>query len=571
MSAKKMPIVLICCLLVVLGTAVCALLELYPRDVFVAAEADFVADAADGHDAGENAAALPSFVIATADGENWTLSLNGQNIDGAECSGPFIEANNHNCVAFKMYEAIKTWLRDSDVEVPDTDDFIIANYCDISFKLPDIVSSVDQNSAKYGSPGVFFGARVLQIIASPRIVFEYKKEDGEWQRASADYTAGGYLFGRGVDAGEYQVRLVATEKIRYEVDEQLVPFEYESVRYSQTFDCTIEKAELSVQKQPKKSFVYGASLSYIANSLESTDFCDEKVQGKFVPSAEQSDDELTSVADPSSIYLGVKDGGHTVYFDFVPDTDNYVPLEKIAVQIDISARTLYVRIRDAYSLAGEEFSIPKFQIVSALVGGDTEDNLGVSFEYNADKDVPSMMYRSYIVFSNPNYTPDCHSYESQFANYGRYFVYAKQVEVVADDGQVFYVFFGSGLMDVIVKANRVEVENKYDRPVCAAYKFVFVDGDGNDVTPEEAFSVTWENAPENAGYFAVYGKDELFDINENGVVLSKQYNVICFIEGDVATKTFTPANIALTAICGVLTIAVVALCVAWKKQKRYLV
>ena len=556
MSAKKVTIVLICCLLVVLGTAVCALLELYPRDVLVAEAED---------------TALPSFVIATADGENWTLSFNGQNVDGAECRGAFIEANNRNCVALKMYEAIKTCLRESGANVPDTGDFIIANYCNVSFKLPDISSTVEQNTTKYGSQGVFFGARILQIISSPSVAFEYKKEGDEWKRAYADYTAGGYLFGRGVDAGEYQVRLVATERIRYEVNEQLVPFEYESVRYGQTFACTIEKAELFVQKQPQKNFVYGASLSDMANSLESTDFCDVNVQGRFVPSAAQTDTELAGITDPKAAYLGVKDGGYVVHFDFIPDSDNYMPLEQIAVQINVSPRTLYVRIRDAYSLAGEAFAIPKYQIVSSLVGGDAESDLGISFEYEADKDVPSMTYRSYITFSNPNYTPDCHSYESQFANYGRYFVYAKQVEVVADDGQIFYAFFGSGLMDVIVKASRIEVENKYGRPIYAAYKFEFVDGDGNDVTPEEAFSITWKNTPEIVEYFAVYGKDELLDISENGVVLSKQYNVICFIEGNSLARAFTPANIALTAICGVLAMTVVALCVAWQKQKRYLV
>ena len=556
MSAKKVTIVLICCLLVVLGTAVCALLELYPRDVLVAEAED---------------TALPSFVIATADGENWTLSFNGQNVDGAECRGAFIEANNRNCVALKMYEAIKTCLRESGANVPDTDDFIIANYCNVSFKLPDISSTVEQNTTKYGSQGVFFGARILQIISSPSVAFEYKKEGDEWKRAYADYTAGGYLFGRGVDAGEYQVRLVATERIRYEVNEQLVPFEYESVRYGQAFACIIEKAELSVQKQLQKKFVYGASLSDMANSLESTDFCDVNVQGRFVPSAAQTDTALAGITDPKSAYLGVNDGGYVVHFDFIPDSDNYMPLEQIAVQINVSPRTLYVRIRDAYSLAGEAFAIPKYQIVSSLVGGDAESDLGISFEYEADKDVPSMMYRSYITFSNPNYTPDCHSYESQFANYGRYFVYAKQVEVVADDGQIFFAFFGSGLMDVIVKASRIEVENKYGRPIYAAYKFEFVDGDGNDVTPEEAFSITWKNTPEIVEYFAVYGKDELLDISENGVVLSKQYNVICFIEGNSLARAFTPANIALTAICGVLAMTVVALCVAWKKQKRYLV
>ena len=556
MSAKKVTIVLICCLLVVLGTAVCALLELYPRDVLVAEAED---------------TALPSFVIATADGENWTLSFNGQNVDGAECRGAFIEANNRNCVALKMYEAIKTCLRESGANVPDTGDFIIANYCNVSFKLPDISSTVAQNTTKYGSQGVFFGARILQIISSPSVAFEYKKEGDEWKRAYADYTAGGYLFGRGVDAGEYQVRLVATERIRYEVNEQLVPFEYESVRYGQAFACTIEKAELFVQKQPQKNFVYGASLSDMANTLESTDFCDVNVQGRFVPSAAQTDTALAGITDPKAAYLGVKDGGYVVHFDFIPDSDNYMPLEQIAVQINVSPRTLYVRIRDAYSLAGEAFAIPKYQIVSSLVGGDAESDLGISFEYEADKDVPSMTYRSYITFSNPNYTPDCHSYESQFANYGRYFVYAKQVEVVADDGQIFYAFFGSGLMDVIVKASRIEVENKYGRPIYAAYKFEFVDGDGNDVTPEEAFSITWKNTPEIVEYFAVYGKDELLDISENGVVLSKQYNVICFIEGNSLAKAFTPANIALTAICGVLAMTVVALFVAWKKQKRYLV
>ena len=85
MSVKKVTIVLICCLLVVLATAVCALLDLYP-------DASLTAYAED----------RPSFVIATADGEDWTLSQNGENVDGAECSGRFIVVNNPKCVARKM-------------------------------------------------------------------------------------------------------------------------------------------------------------------------------------------------------------------------------------------------------------------------------------------------------------------------------------------------------------------------------------------------------------------------------------------------------------------------------------
>ena len=87
MSAKKVTIVLICCLFVVLGAAVCALLEVYPKDVLTAEAAS---------------AQRPRFVIATANGVDWTLSLNGENVDGAECSGRFTDTLNS--VAKRMYE-----------------------------------------------------------------------------------------------------------------------------------------------------------------------------------------------------------------------------------------------------------------------------------------------------------------------------------------------------------------------------------------------------------------------------------------------------------------------------------
>ena len=555
MSAKKVTIVLICCLFVVLGAAVCALLELYPKDVLTAEAAS---------------AQRPRFVIATANGVDWTLSLNGENVDGAECSGRFTDTSNS--VAKRMYESIKQSLRNMGLDVPAEGDFVVAEYCDIAFELPSISSQVDANEAAYGSDGVFFKQDINDVISTPRVYFEYRKKgDEQWKETQAYVLLGGYRFGRGVDVGEYEVRIVATETFLFEANEDGEQIQYTAKRCGQVVDCRITKADLILSKAAYKEITYGASVADVANSLRLSDFCDMQLDGRFVLSDTQTDENLLSATDKNSAYLGVKEGGHVVYFDFIPDSDNYMPLEQIAVQINVSPRTLYVRIRDAYSLAGEAFAIPKYQIVSSLVGGDAESDLGISFEYEADKDVPSMMYRSYITFSNPNYTPDCHSYESQFANYGRYFVYAKQVEVVADDGQIFYAFFGSGLMDVIVKASRIEVENKYGRPIYAAYKFEFVDGDGNDVTPEEAFSITWKNTPEIVEYFAVYGKDELLDISENGVVLSKQYNVICFIEGNSFARSFTPANIALTAICGVLAMTVVALCVAWKKQKRYLV
>lgn len=170
-----------------------------------------------------------------------------------------------------------------------------------------------------------------------------------------------------------------------------------------------------------------------------------QLDGRFVLSDTQTDENLLSATDKNSAYLGVKEGGHVVYFDFIPSSENYNILKNAKVQIEVNPRSLYVRIRDAYSLVGEELSIPEYQIVSPLVDGDGIESLGVRIENDADKDVASMTNKTLVRFSNPNYVADCHSYESQFANYGRYFVYAKQIEVVADDGQNSTFFMAADL------------------------------------------------------------------------------------------------------------------------------
>lgn len=158
MSAKKVTIVLICCLFVVLGAAVCALLELYPKDALTAEAAS---------------AQRPRFVIATANGVDWTLSLNGENVDGAECSGRFTDTSNS--VAKRMYESIKQSLRNMGLDVPAEGDFVVAEYCDIAFELPSISSQVDANEAAYGSDGVFFKQDINDVISTPRVYFEYRK------------------------------------------------------------------------------------------------------------------------------------------------------------------------------------------------------------------------------------------------------------------------------------------------------------------------------------------------------------------------------------------------------------
>lgn len=553
MSAKKVTIVLICCLLVVLGAAVCALLELYPKDVLTAEAAS---------------EQRPRFVIATANGVDWTLSLNGENVDGAECSGRFTDTSNS--VAKRMYESIKQSLRDMGLDVPAEGDFIVAEYCDIAFELPSISSQVDANEAAYGADGVFFKQDINDVISTPRVYFEYRKKgDEQWQEAQAYFTIGGYRFGRGVDVGEYEVRIVATETFLFEATEDGEQIQYSAKRCGQIVDCRITKADLILTKFADKEITYGTSVADVASVLRLSDFCDMQLDGRFVLSDTQTEEELLSATDKNSAYLGVKEGGHVVYFDFIPSSENYNILKNAKVQIAVNPRSLYVRIRDAYSLVGEELSTPDYQIVSPLVAGDGVESLGVSIENDADKDVASMTYKTLVRFSNPNYVADCHSYESQFANYGRYFVYAKQIEVVADDGQKFYVFYGGGLVDVSIKVVRVEIENVYGKPLVCAYRFDFIDENGEVATPD-GFSVSWQSVQEGIEYVAVYG-GEIADINVKSVTLSKDNNVLCFFEGERAASALSGANVALIAVCCVLACVLVALCIAYKKQRRYLV
>lgn len=553
MSAKKVTIVLICCLFVVLGAAVCALLELYPKDVLTAEAAS---------------EQRPRFVIATANGVDWTLSLNGENVDGAECSGRFTDTSNS--VAKRMYESIKQSLRDMGLDVPAEGDFVVAEYCDIAFELPSISSQVDANEAAYGSDGVFFKQDINDVISTPRVYFEYRKKgDEQWKETQAYALLGGYRFGRGVDVGEYEVRIVATETFLFEANEDGEQIQYTAKRCGQVVDCRITKADLILSKAAYKEITYGASVADVVNSLRLSDFCDMQLDGRFVLSDTQTDENLLSATDKNSAYLGVKEGGHVVYFDFIPSSENYNILKNAKVQIEVNSRSLYVRIRDAYSLVGEELSTPEYQIVSPLVDGDGVESLGVRIEHDADKDVASMTYKTFVRFSNPNYVADCHSYESQFANYGRYFVYAKQVEVVADDGQKFYIFYGGGLVDVSIKVVRVEIENTYDKPLVCAYKFDFIDENGEVATPD-GFSVSWQSVQEGIEYVAVYG-GEIADINIKSVTLSKDNNVLCFFEGERAVDALSGANVALIAVCCTLACVLVALCIVYKKQRRYLV
>lgn len=543
MSAKKVTIVLICCLLVVLGAAVCALLELYPKDVLTAEAAS---------------EQKPRFVIATENGVDWTLSLNGENVDGAECSGRFTDTSNS--VAKRMYESIKQSLRDMGLDVPAEGDFVVAEHCDIAFELPSISSQVDANEAAYGSDGVFFKQDINDVISTPRVYFEYRKKgDEQWQEAQAYFTIGGYRFGRGIDVGEYEVRIVATETFLFEATEDGEQIQYSAKRCGQIVDCRITKADLILSKSADKEITYGTSIADVANVLRLSDFCDMQLDGRFVLSDTQTDEELLSATDKNSAYLGVKDGGHVVYFDFIPSSDNYNILKNAKVQIAVKPRSLYVRIRDAYSLVGEELYTPEYQIVSPLVAGDGVESLGVRIENDADKDVASMTYKTLVRFSNPNYVADCHSHESQFANYGRYFVYAKQIEVVADDGQKFYVFYGGGLVDVSIKVVRVEIENIYGKPLVCAYRFDFIDENGEVATPD-GFSVSWKSVQDGVEYFAVYG-GELSNISVGNVTLSKENNVLCFFEGEKTGGALTPANVALIAVCCVLACVLVALCV----------
>lgn len=65
------------------------------------------------------------------------------------------------------------------------------------------------------------------MISTPRVYFEYRKKgDEQWKETQAYVLLGGYRFGRGVDVGEYEVRIVATETFLFEANEDGEQIQY---------------------------------------------------------------------------------------------------------------------------------------------------------------------------------------------------------------------------------------------------------------------------------------------------------------------------------------------------------
>lgn len=66
---------------------------------------------------------------------------------------------------------------------------------------------------------------------------------------------------------------------------------------------------------------------------------------------------------------------------------------------------------------------------------------------------------------------------------------------------------------------RTEIENTYGKPLVCAYKFDFIDENGEVATPD-GFTVSWQSVQDGIEYVAVYG-GEIANINVKALRFQK--------------------------------------------------
>ena len=494
---------------------------------------------------------IDAIVSVRLDGEGkvWYLTVGS---DTAEIGkGDFFDGEK---VYYSLKNAFANTLFDKGVITSDQKAAYIENasswdvnaYFDVQFVFP-AMSEITSNAEEMtytndDAKGVDFSVESTPSVVgfwSSRLDYNKAGESGvKHKYSSASFYS--ITLGNGVGAGEYNVKYVAAEKFEFDGKEFVVErASANSARF------TIKKATLSAPTVNTIEVEYGTSVSTIASmisgAIEDEAFLSAG-SGTFVSSGSQSDAIFDGVLDKGAVIPQPRDAEYTVKYDFESASGNYLPVQDIEVKIVVKPRKITVRISDVYTLVGEDLiSIENigYTVDGTLVGGDTQDDLGVRLVCNADKDAPGV-YPITATFENHKYEAESKSASSDFVQYGRYMVFTRRVSATAPDGTIFEVYYDKGFVEIktVVVTALDAVSTLEGKKIVCAYRIELADNFGNVIVPEGEYYVSWKGAMNDAKYVCIGEGKNVQDISaySGGAALTGDNCEIFFYVDDIADR-----------------------------------
>lgn len=438
---------------------------------------------------------------------------------------------------------------------------VSANKASITYTkdASDAVVSVEGASAIFG----FWSSRL-----------DYRKVGTtDTKRQSSDVFSTSITFGNGVDAGEYQVGYTAIE--RFTFDGKV--FDVERTGANET-TISIGKATLTAPTVNVIEAEYGVKVAQISSriigAIDNEEFLNTG-SGRFILRDAQKDAIFDGVTDKGALIPTPREQEYTLVYDFESNSGNYFTLENIPVKLHVSPRKITVRISDVYTLAGEDL-IPLervgYTVDNALVGTDTEDDLGVSLNCSADKDTPGV-YPITATFANPNYKAVSASIYGGFVQYGRYMVFAKRVSATASDGTIFDVYYDKGFVEIkTVKITLIDAQSALDgKKITCAYRIELADNDGNVIDSDGNYYVSWKGDMNGAKYVSIGLDNTLEEVSAytSGVPLSKDACEIYFYVDDIIpTARQGWVDVLLVSLATLFALGLIAVVVSCRKAMK---
>lgn len=388
------------------------------------------------------------------------------------------------------------------------------------------------------------------------------------KRQSSDVFSTSVAFGNGVDAGEYRVGYTAIE--RFTFDGKV--FDVERAGANE-ITVSIGKATLTAPTVNVVEAEYGVTVAQISSRIRGAIGDEEFLStgsGDFILRDAQTDAIFDGVTDKGALIPVPREQEYTLVYDFESDSGNYFTLENISVKLHVNPRKITVRISDVYTLAGDDLIPLKnvgYTIDDALVGNDTEDDLGMRLNCSADKDAAGV-YPITATFDNPYYEAVSASIYGGFVQYGRYMVFAKRVSATAPDGTVFDVYYDKGFVEIkTAKITLIDAQSALDgKKITCAYRIELADNDGNVIDPDGNYYVSWKGTINDAKYVSIGLDNALEEVSAytGGVPLSKDDCEIYFYVDDIAPASrqgwVDVLLVSLATLFAVGLVAVVASC-----------
>lgn len=491
------------------------------------------------------------FLISTADGTHWQLSLEGETMD--EFTGEFINPTTTNVASVKFYESIQDILAEREE----------SDY-NLSFALPEIACEAVGESevvyTKQEGAGLWIKPNYSPMFdESATVIVQYKKADSGKFETYEFYVErdGGFTFGTSVGVGDYLVRLVVIERLNYDGKTYTVP------RYAQAVECSVVSADIEAPSVAEIRVEYGTRLGNVQNAIYSED-------GVWTLSAEQ-DDGLTA-----NSLLEVKEGGYKIKFDYTSNNKNYNPVLGVPLDVTVYARTLRVYLDNASSFMGEPLVTDfNYTVATPLLDGDTIEDLGIEIYVHEFDNQVAGRYFILARFANANYIPDCRNMHNTLAYGGTYIVYAAKLTATAEDGNGFIAYFENGVEDlsfrVTSEALLQDAEGGYVQ--LARYRLIFENQYGERVFYNGDFVLTFvDNSRLGATHICLVTADgQAHAKSKITERISAGANVDIIEFYAFYTKGLSGieiANIVLASVCCALAVVFVALIVVCKLRRR---